>query len=164
MNVTNTHYLAWLRDAHAMEGQAVTMLTTMAERLDGYPELQAKVRAHAAESERHQAALETLLQRNATDSSLMKDAMAKVMAMGQAMSGMFATDEVVKGAMAGYTFEHMEIAAYKALIAAAKVVGDIEAVPIYEGILADEENMSDFLLEHMDDTIARFLRQSEAGV
>lgn len=164
MNVTNTHYLAWLRDAHAMEGQAVSMLTTMAERLDSYPDLQAKVRAHAAESERHQVALDTLLRRNDTDSSLMKDTMAKVMAMGQAMSGMFATDEVVKGAMAGYTFEHMEIAAYKALIAAAKVVGDLEAVPIYEGILADEENMSDFLLVHLDDTIARFLSQGEAAV
>ena len=35
---------------------------------------------------------------------------------------MFVEDEIVKGAMASYTFEHMEAAAYRASIAAAEAV------------------------------------------
>ena len=45
------------------------------------------------------------------------------MAFAQGMSGMVMSDEVVKGAMSGYVFEHMEIASYTILIAAAKAAG-----------------------------------------
>jgi hypothetical protein len=47
----------------------------------------------------------------------MKDAGGKLMAMTQSLSGVFAGDEV-KGSLASYTFENMEIASYRILIAA----------------------------------------------
>jgi ferritin-like metal-binding protein YciE len=56
--------------------------------------------------------------------STIKVAGAKLIATGQAISGLFAGDEVLKGALASYTFEHMEIASYTALIAAAESIGD----------------------------------------
>ncbi len=37
------HYHDWLRDAHAMEKQAKSMLESMASRIDNYPELRAQV-------------------------------------------------------------------------------------------------------------------------
>jgi ferritin-like metal-binding protein YciE len=48
----------------------------------------------------------------------------KLMAFGQAVGGSLMSDEVIKGSMAGYVFENVEIAAYTVLIAAAKAAGD----------------------------------------
>ncbi|HYI94017.1 MAG TPA: DUF892 family protein [Bryobacteraceae bacterium] len=47
------------------------------------------------------------------DTSTLKDMAGKVIAFGQGMSGMFVEDEIVKGTMASYTFEHMEASAYR---------------------------------------------------
>jgi ferritin-like metal-binding protein YciE len=43
----------------------------------------------------------------------LKDLARKVVAFGHGMSGMFVEDEVIKGAMASYTFEHIEVPAYR---------------------------------------------------
>ena len=41
--------LDWLRDAHAMEQQAETMLSTTASRIKNYPEMKARLEQHAEE-------------------------------------------------------------------------------------------------------------------
>ncbi|NLC36976.1 MAG: ferritin-like domain-containing protein [Alcaligenaceae bacterium] len=88
--------LDWLRDAHAMEEQAETMLTKTAERLENYPDLRARVEQHIQET-RHQAEmLRACIQRLGSDTSSVKDATGKMMAMMQGLSGMFVSDEVVK--------------------------------------------------------------------
>ncbi len=43
------HYHDWLRDAHAMEKQAESMLESMASRIDNYPELRARIEQHLSE-------------------------------------------------------------------------------------------------------------------
>jgi len=68
----------------------------------------------------------------------LKDLAGKIVAFGQGMSGMFVEDEIVKGAMASYTFEHMEAGACRALIAAAQAVGDTETKAVCERILQEE--------------------------
>ncbi len=40
------HLLDWLRDAHAMEEQAITMLEAQASRLENYPALRRRVQEH----------------------------------------------------------------------------------------------------------------------
>lgn len=37
------NYHDWLRDAHAMEKQAESMLEAMAKRIDNYPDLRARI-------------------------------------------------------------------------------------------------------------------------
>jgi ferritin-like metal-binding protein YciE len=59
----------------------------------------------------------------------------KLMAFGQAVGGSLMSDEVIKGAMAGYVFENVEIAAYTVLIAAAKAAGDTLTEAACEEIL-----------------------------
>ena len=44
----------------------------------------------------------------------------------------------MKGSLAGYTFEQMEIASYRILIAAADYVGDDETKAVCQRILDDE--------------------------
>ena len=42
--------LDWLRDAHALEQQAETMLKTTASRLENYPTFKARIEAHVEET------------------------------------------------------------------------------------------------------------------
>lgn len=44
------HYHDWLRDAHAMEKQAESMLESMVSRIDNYPELRARIEQHLSET------------------------------------------------------------------------------------------------------------------
>ncbi|WP_250132146.1 DUF892 family protein, partial [Escherichia coli] len=70
---------------------------------------------------------------------------------------MFTDDEIVKGTIASYTFEHMEIASYKTLIATAELIGDSETKRVCEEILREEEAMAAWLSEHMSEAIHRYL-------
>lgn len=158
------HYLAWLRDAHAMEEQALTMMRGMLSRLEHYPVLCARMEQHVAETERQAEALRKLLEGRDSGASVVKDTLGKATALGQAMSGMFADDEVVKGAMASYTFEHMEVAAYKVLISTATALEDATALAVFEQNLAEEQAMADWLLDHLDQTTRIFLARDEAGL
>lgn len=158
------HYHAWLRDAHAMEEQALTMMRGMTWRLEEYPALRSRLETHIGETQRQAADLRALLETRATSTSMVKDALGKLTATGQALSGLFASDEVVKGAMAGYTFEHMEIAAYRVLISAAAMAGDQAAISIFERNLNEEIAMAEWLREHLDETVRAFLAREEADL
>lgn len=153
--------LDWLRDAHAMEEQAEKMLTATAERLENYPELRHRIEQHIQET-RHQAEqVHLCITRLGGDTSAVKDTTAKMMAMVQGMSGMFVSDEVVKASLASYAFEHMEIASYRALIAAAEACGEPETKQICEQILSEEEAMANWLAEHLPATVQKFLARDE---
>ena len=54
-------FIAWLRDAHAMEEQALTMLTAQANRIQSYPELKARIERHVLETQEHLRLLQELL-------------------------------------------------------------------------------------------------------
>lgn len=116
----------WLRDAHAMEEQAETMLSGQLSRIDNYPELNERIRSHLEETKEQARRLKTCLDGLDEGSSMLKDAGGKLTATAQSISAVFAGDEVMKGSLASYTFEHMEIASYTILIAAANAVGEAE--------------------------------------
>ncbi|TIS14080.1 MAG: DUF892 family protein, partial [Mesorhizobium sp.] len=46
MSESREWLIQWLRDAHAMEEQAETMLSGQLGRLESYPELSERIRAH----------------------------------------------------------------------------------------------------------------------
>ena len=58
------HYHDWLRDAHAMEKQAESMLESMASRIDNYPDLRARIEQHVNETKHQITVLEEILDRN----------------------------------------------------------------------------------------------------
>jgi ferritin-like metal-binding protein YciE len=154
--------LQWLRDAHAMEEQAITMLSAEARRVDGHPELKARLERHLAESERQRDRLEACIERHNGGASAVKDMAAKMTAMGQAISGLFVGDEVVKLALALHTFEQMEIASYRILIVAAEHAGDMETKRVCEEILAEEEAMADWLHDRLAPLVHDHLRRQAA--
>lgn len=156
------HYHDWLRDAHAMEKQAESMLESMASRIDNYPDIRARIEQHLTETQHQITLLEEILDRNNISRSVIKDSMSKMVAFGQSVGGMFPSDEIVKGAISGYVFENFEIACYTSLLAAAKKAGDLTSVPVIESILAEEQRMADWLLSHIPDTTEQFLLRSDA--
>lgn len=153
----------WLRDAHAMEEQAETMLKAQASRLENYPELRQRIEQHIAETQNQAERIEECIKRVGTETSTMKDAAGRMTAMMQGLGGAFAGDEVVKGAMAGYTFEHFEISAYTSLVAAAEEAGDQQTADVCREILREEEAMADWLKQHLPQVSREYLAREEAG-
>lgn len=154
------HLLDWLRDAHAMEQQAETMLSSQSARLEHYPVLKARIDQHIQETRGQQERLETCIKRLNGSPSTIKDIGGKLMAMAQGATGMMVSDEVVKGAMSGYVFEHMEIASYTILIAAAKAAGDMQTQQICEQNLQEEVAMAEWLLQHLPEVTQAFLARA----
>lgn len=157
--------VAWLRDAHSMEEQSEKMLTALTKRLKNYPELKDRIDQHIEETRHQTQIVSTCLERLGSDTSTMKDTAAKMLAMAQGMSGMFVSDEVIKATLATYAFEHMEIASYKAIIAAAEMHGDVEIQLACEQILVQEQEMADWLSKHLPIITHKFLARDEtAGI
>lgn len=164
MTEARDNFIGWLRDAHAMEAQAETMLTAQIGRLESYPALKMRMEQHLRETEAQREALGTLIESMGEGSSFVKDAMGKVMAAGQGLSGIFATDEVMKGSLASYTFEHMEIASYTMLIAAAEELGEMQAVSVLTQILEEERAMAAWLGENLAPLTRSFLARAESDL
>ncbi|AZV17640.1 MULTISPECIES: DUF892 family protein [unclassified Mesorhizobium] len=162
MSESREWLVQWLRDAHAMEEQAETMLNGQLNRIENYPELSERIRQHVQETRQQAARLKTCLDRIGQGSSTLKDAGGKLTAMAQSLSGVFAGDEVMKGSLASYTFEHMEIASYTILIAAAKSLGEAEVAQVCEENLREEVAMADWLKSHIPTTTEQFLARADS--
>lgn len=154
--------MEWLRDAHAMEQQAETMLSSLASRIVNYPDVKAKIEAHLDQTRQQASLVESCIERRGGDTSTIKDLAGKFMAFGQGLSGVFVGDEIIKGAMASYTFEQMEIAAYRILIATAEQVGDPETSAVCARILREEEEMARWLQDNLGPLTQRYLVREEA--
>src|SRR3546814_2487628 len=118
MEKMKEHLLEWLRDAHAAEEQAKTMLSGTADRVERYPQFSAGLRRHADVSERQAQELEQCLNRLGGGTSVIKQLTGKVTAIGQPLSGLVTGDEIIKDALAVSTYAQMEISYYRILIAA----------------------------------------------
>ena len=154
----------WLRDAHAMEEQAERMLQAQAGRIETYPELAADIERHLTETRSQRDRLRDCLDRRGASPSSVKDLAAKFTAMMQGVSGSMASDEVVKGVLASYTFEHFELGSYKLLIAAARTAGDEETARVCERIAGEEQAMADVLAERMPQVASTFLQRAAADL
>jgi ferritin-like metal-binding protein YciE len=153
MSDQREHLHAWLRDAHAMEEQAITMLSSQSARLENYPELKAQIDKHLLDTREQAALLERCLERTGGTSTV-KDVGAKMVAYGQGLSG-FVVDD---------TFEQMEIASYKILIAAAEHVGDQETKRVCDTILKQELAMAQWFAEHAAEITRKFLERDQQGL
>ncbi|TWF52199.1 ferritin-like domain-containing protein [Neorhizobium alkalisoli] len=161
MTHARDNFIAWLRNAHAMEEQAVTTLSAQARRIESYPDLRERISAHLEETRNHAEELKLLLDRLSGGTPVLKDITAKIAATAQGVGGMLTSDEVIKGMVASYAFEHTEIATYRVLIAAADELGETEAAVLFERILAEEVAMAEWLGDNLDGITRVFLMRDE---
>ena len=80
-----------------------------------------------------------------------------------AMGHSAASDEVVKNTFANFAFEHYEIASYSSLLTLAELVGDGAARAALDTSLREEKDMAQWIAEHLDAMVRRFVERSAAG-
>jgi ferritin-like metal-binding protein YciE/nucleoside-diphosphate-sugar epimerase len=141
--------LAYLRDVHALEGQAEKLLDAGAERV-GDEHLEAAFRDHLEETRRHRERIAGLLEERGAGPSLVKDAMLK--AGGLNLSAFFGAqpDSTTKLAGFAFAFEHLEIAAYELLQRVAARAGDDGVVATTKEILVEERRAAERVAESWD--------------
>jgi len=141
--------LAYLRDVHALEGQAEKLLEAGAKRVDD-EHLEAAFRDHLDETQLHLKRIAGLLEERGAGPSLVKDTMLK--AGGLNLSAFFGAqpDSTTKLAGFAFAFEHLEIAAYELLGRVAARAGDEGVVAAAEEILAEERRAAARVAESWD--------------
>ncbi len=152
-----------LRDAHAMEVQALSLTRTVADRLEHYPDLQARFRQHAQETEGQQRRLDECLRALNASASTVKDVAMKVGANLQALMQAATTDEVVKTMLAGAAFERFEAACYRSLLAAAEAGGRAAIAEAARANLAEEEAMAAWVEAQVPVVTLRYIEKKAAN-
>jgi ferritin-like metal-binding protein YciE len=152
-----------LRNAHAMEKQALAMMAPQIERVENYPDVKARLQQHAAETEGQVKRLESVLDQLGEKPSVVKDTMLSVAgglaAIGHAPAG----DEILKNSFANFAFENYEIAAYNSLITLARAAGEATAVNVLEQNLAEEHDMADWLEANLSAVTEQYVALRLAG-
>jgi UDP-glucose 4-epimerase len=138
--------LAYLRDVHALEGQAEKLLEASAERVED-AHLKAAFRDHLDETQRHRERIAGLLDERGARPSLAKDAMLR--AGGLNLSAFFGAqpDSTTKLAGFAFAFEHLEVAAYELLQRVAARAGDEGVVATAKEILVEERRAAERVAE-----------------
>jgi UDP-glucose 4-epimerase len=148
-NQLDSALLAYLRDVHALEGQAEKLLEAGAERVED-EHLEAAFRDHLDETRNHRQRIADLLEERGASPSVIKDAMLK--AGGLHLSAFFAAqpDSTTKLAGFAFAFEHLEVAAYELLHRVAARAGDEAVVTAAEEILVEERRAAERAAESWD--------------
>jgi len=153
----NSTVLPWLRDAYATESQSVQMLTSRPPSLTVFPEFHENIGMHADLSREQRDRL------GPPSPSWARPHHCSGMASGLTAPMMIAAlpDSVARSAIANYTFEHLEIGTYRALIGLAEPTGDRETRSQAESAPAQELEMVTWLEEHLIAIAAEVLAWAE---
>jgi ferritin-like metal-binding protein YciE len=156
-------FVVGLRNAHAMEVQARELMERQSERLDDYPEVKAKVRAHLLETNEQLQRLERCLEACGESSSGLKDTAQSVLANTQAMAHSMAGDEILKNTFANNAFENFEIAAYKSLLALCGAAGMSQAKEPLEASLKEEQRMAAWIDSNVEQVTMQYLSHQQSA-
>lgn len=156
-------FVAGLKNAHAMENQALSIMQPQLNRLENYPELSAMLDPHIRETEGQLTRLEEILDSLSEKASGLKDTMLSASGSMAALTHSAAPDEVVKNSLANFAFEHFEIAAYRSLITTAELAGVQSALPLLEQNLDEERRMAERIDQSLAPTTERFVMLKASG-
>jgi ferritin-like metal-binding protein YciE len=142
----------YIEDAHAMEQNVSTMLTSMISTTDD-PEIKEMLEHHKEETERQESRLRERLDALGAGTSTRKQAQTVAAALLKGVTDVARGDQAGKNARDGYTTEHMEIAAYQLLERLAQKAGDTETAEVARQNRVEEEAMA----KKIDESWDRFL-------
>ncbi|MBV8430851.1 MAG: DUF892 family protein [Solirubrobacterales bacterium] len=127
----------YLADAHALEEQAIQLLSKAPE-LAGAAELTSAYQEHLEETEGHRRRVEERLEARGARPSKLKDAGLRLGALNWGAFFAAQPDTPAKLCAFTFAFEHLEIAGYELLRRVAERVGDPGTVELARSILAEE--------------------------
>jgi ferritin-like metal-binding protein YciE len=131
----------YVQDAHAMEQNVSTMLTSMISTTDD-PEIKEMLEHHKRQTEEHERRLRERLEALGAGTSTARAIGGLGAALFKGVGDMARTDKPGKNARDGYVTEHMEIAAYKLLERLADRAGDEQTAEVARENRADDEAMA----------------------
>jgi ferritin-like metal-binding protein YciE len=162
-NETRDVFIVGLRNAHAMENQALSIMKPQLQRIENYPEVSAKLEQHIAETEGQIGRLEEILSGLNEDHSTLKDVALSFSGSMAALGHTMAGDEILKNSFANFAFENFEIAAYKSLLTIAEAGGYGAAMTGLQANLSEEKAMGEWLDNNLAALTTKFLSLREAG-
>jgi ferritin-like metal-binding protein YciE len=162
---TTTHdlFITGLKNAHAMENQALSIMKPQASRIENYPDVEVQLNKHIAETEGQIARLDAILESLDEDKSSLKDMALSLAGTFAAVGHTVVPDEILKNSMANFAFENFEIAAYKSLIALAEASGNDDAIDALEASLDEEIEMAEWLDANIEGVTLQFAALKEGA-
>jgi ferritin-like metal-binding protein YciE len=156
-------YVTGLKNAHALEHQALALMDRQIEHLMNYADVEQALRAHRGETERQIERLERLLEAQDASPSTVKDMALSLSGNLAALGHSFAPDEIIKNSLANYAFESFEVATYMSLITLAEEAGVPDAIPILEETLREEQQMQALVAKVLPTIVRKFVSLRAAG-
>lgn len=156
-------FVTGLKNAHAMENQALSIIKPQLKRIEHYPQVAARLEAHLRETEGQITRLKEILSSLDEDNSTLKDWMLSASGSMAAIGHSMADDEILKNSFANFAFENFEIAAYTSLIVMAELGGFQGAVSGLQQNLSEEEDMAAWLQDNLRAVTTEFVTRREAG-
>lgn len=163
MTATRDIFVSGLRNAHAMENQALSIMKPQVSRIENYHDVAQKLEQHIVETEGQIARIEEILAGLNENHSSLKDMALSFTGAMAAMGHTMAGDEILKNSMANFAFENFEIAAYKSLLTVAEVGGFSNAFTALQANLKEEQAMAAWLDANLASVTQRFVSLSAAG-
>ncbi|MBZ9739983.1 MULTISPECIES: ferritin-like domain-containing protein [unclassified Mesorhizobium] len=156
-------YVTGLRNAHAMENQALSIMKPQLERIENYPKVAAKLDQHIRETEAQIGRLDSLLKGLGESNSTIKDMALSLGGTMAAMGHTVAGDEILKNSFANFAFENFEIAAYNSLLVIADLAGETRAEGPLRQNLSEEEGMARWLQSNLVEVTRQFAELKSVG-
>jgi ferritin-like metal-binding protein YciE len=162
-DTARTVFIDGLRNAHALEHQALGLMDRQIDHLANYPEVEARLREHRAETEQQIVRLDDILGDLGESSSGLKDAVLSISGNLAAITHTVAPDEILKNSFANFAFENFEAASYKGLITIAEVGNFTSAIPLLTQTLREEQAMAQFCDEILPAVTRKYLDLRSSG-
>ena len=155
-------FITGVKNAHAVELQALQIMHRQIERLENYPELLASLRRHSTETEQQRDRLETILSAYDESPSALKEGVLGFVGNVVALGHVPTSDEVLKNTFANHAFENYEIAVYDSLLVMARAAGHSDISPLTT-TLGEEERMAAEMRQLCKSNTERFLMLDASG-
>ena len=156
-------FITGLKDAHALENQALALMNRQIERLESYPDVLARMQQHKTETDGQILRVEEILSSLGESHSMLKDAALTMSGNMAALMHSVAGDEILKNSFANFAFENFEAASYKSLITMAEAGGFNAAVPLLQATLQEELAMAAWLDQNLSNVTQRFMALRASG-
>ncbi len=164
----NSVFITGLKNAHALENQALELMNRQVERIENYADIKARLQQHIQETHEQIARLERVLESLGESRSVLKDNALSLIGNMAAITHAFTQDEIIKNSIANFAFENYEIAAYKSLIQLAGETGHQEAERPLQETLREEEAIASWIDSRLPDVthtyLERYVADEKAGL
>lgn len=162
-DVIHQTFLTGLKNAHALEQQALALMDRQIDHLQNYQEVERRLREHRVETEGQIDRLNAILASFGESNSIIKDAGLSLSGNLAALAHVFAPDEIIKNSFANFAFENFEAASYMGLITLAEDGGYSDALPLLQQTLEEERAMAAWVEQSLPTVTRQFVSLRAAG-